>query len=187
MSGKLIIFSAPSGAGKTTLVKQLLKENLNLEFSISACSRDKRINETDGKDYYFISVDEFKKRIANNEFIEWEQVYENSFYGTLKTEIDRISLKGSNVLFDVDVVGGINIKKMYQEKALAIFVKPPSIEILRERLINRLTDNEESLKKRLTKAEKELTYASAFDKIIINDQLDVAVKEAIHIVKEFLR
>lgn len=187
MSGKLIIFSAPSGAGKTTIVKQILKENLKLEFSISACSREKRANEIHGKDYYFITADEFKIKIDNNEFIEWEQVYENSFYGTLKTEIDRIFFKGNNVLFDVDVVGGLNIKKMYTDKALAIFIMPPSIEILRERLINRHTDNEESLKKRLAKAEKELTYASEFDKIIINDQLDVAVKEAIHAIQNFLK
>lgn len=187
MSGKLIIFSAPSGAGKTTIVKQLLKENLNLEFSISACSREKRINETDGKDYYFITAEEFKKRITNNDFIEWEQVYENSFYGTLKSEIDRISLKGNNIIFDVDVIGGMNIKKMFHEKALSIFVMPPSIEVLRERLINRHTDNEESLKKRIAKAEKELTFASAFDKIIINDKLDIAVKEAIQTIQNFLK
>jgi guanylate kinase len=187
MSGKLIIFSAPSGAGKTTIVKRLLKENLNLEFSISACSREKRHNEIHGKDYYFISAEEFKQHIANNEFIEWEQVYENSFYGTLKSEINRISTEGNNVLFDVDVVGGKNIKKMYGEKALSIFIMPPSIDALRERLVKRHTDSEESLKKRIAKAETELTYASEFDKIIINDQLEIAVNEAIQAVKDFLK
>ncbi|MBI5219949.1 MAG: guanylate kinase [Bacteroidia bacterium] len=186
MAGKLIIFSAPSGAGKTTIVRHILKENFNLEFSISACSRPKRPNEKDGIDYYFIPADEFKRRIKNNEFIEWEEVYEGSFYGTLKSEIQRIAGKGHNVLFDVDVIGGINIKRMYAEKAISVFVMPPSIEALKQRLVNRHTDDAESLNTRIAKAEKEITYASQFDKIIVNDTLETAVNEAKEIVRQFL-
>lgn len=186
MAGKLVIFSAPSGAGKTTIVKRLLHENTGLEFSISACSRAKRPDEKDGVDYYFMSPEEFKKRVANDEFIEWEQVYEGNFYGTLKTEISRISSKGNHVIFDVDVVGGLNIKKLYQEAALAIFIMPPSLEILKARLINRHTDNEESLGKRISKAEKELAFAPEFDRIIINDDLEKAIEEAKQVLTKFL-
>ncbi|MCD6111913.1 MAG: guanylate kinase [Bacteroidales bacterium] len=186
MKGKLIIFSAPSGAGKTTIVKQMLDLELNLEFSISACTREKRFNEINGKDYYFISVQEFKKKIKENEFIEWEEVYEGVFYGTLKSEINRITDKGKNVVFDIDVKGGINIKNLYKDDALSIFVMPPSIKHLEERLKNRSTDSLETIKKRLRKAELELQYADRFDRVIINDNLEKAVKEAKNTILEFL-
>ncbi|NTW31763.1 MAG: guanylate kinase [Bacteroidetes bacterium] len=186
MEGKLIIFSAPSGAGKTTIVHQLLASRDDLEFSISACSRPKRTNEIDGVDYYFISVEEFKSKIKNDEFLEWEEVYENSFYGTLKSEVERIWAKGKHVIFDVDVVGGLNIKKYGQQRALAIFVMPPSIEILEERLNNRSSETSETLKKRLEKANYELTFANKFDRIIINDNLESAIKESKATVEEFI-
>ncbi len=184
---KMIIFSAPSGAGKTTIVREILKnDDFNLEFSVSACSRPKRDGEINGKDYYFLSVEEFKQRINNDEFIEWEEVYKNQFYGTLKSEINRIWKCGKNVVFDVDVVGGLNIKKHYTEEALALFIKPPSIAELEKRLINRQTETEASLKKRLAKAQTELEYANSFDKIIINDKLDIAVNETKNILLNFL-
>ena len=163
MQGKLIIFSAPSGAGKTTIVRHLLEQNLNLEFSISATSRGKRHTETDGKDYYFLSADEFKAKIGNNEFLEWEEVYAGTYYGTLKAEVERIRKNGQNVIFDVDVVGGCNIKKFYGDEALAVFVQPPSVEELRNRLISRSTDAMEVIEKRVAKAEYELTFSSHFD------------------------
>ncbi len=187
MPGKLIIFSAPSGSGKTTIVKHLLSCNFNLEFSISACNREPRGNEIHGKDYYFLTTSDFKEKIKNNEFVEWEEVYTNRFYGTLKSEVTRIWDKGNNVLFDVDVVGGINIKKQYGDKALALFVKPPSIEALRERLISRGTDSSEEIEKRLAKAGKELQYASQFDHIILNDDLDRAKAEAESLLVAFLK
>ena len=186
MNEKLIIISAPSGAGKTTIVKQLLDSELKLEFSVSACCRPKRNNEIHGKDYYFFSVDEFKSKISNDEFLEWEEVYHNQFYGTLKSEITRIWNKGNFVLFDVDVVGGLNIKKYYKEKALAIFIKPPSVEILKKRLQGRATETEDSLKKRIEKAKYELSFAEKFDKIIINDDLETAIKETKESIIEFL-
>ncbi len=186
MSGKLLIFSAPSGAGKTTIVKELLKENTNLEFSISACSRDRRYNEIHAKDYYFFSVEEFKNKIRNNEFIEWEEVYTNRFYGTLKTELERIWAQGKHVIFDVDVVGGVNIKKQYPEKALSIFIMPPSIEELENRLRKRSTDKDEDIQTRIDKAEEELKYAEQFDKIIINDDLNKAILEAKTLTENFL-
>jgi guanylate kinase len=185
-NGKLIIFSAPSGAGKTTLVKALLESSLNLEFSISAASREKRPAETDGKDYYFITADEFREKIARNEFLEWEEVYKDHFYGTLKSEVQRIWSKGHHVIFDVDVMGGLNIKKFYEEKALAIFVMPPSVEELENRLRKRSTESEENLKKRIDKARHEITYASDFDKIIVNENLNVAIREAKELVQKFL-
>ena len=184
--GKLIIFSAPSGAGKTTIVKNLLGKIKDLEFSISACSRKKRKNETNGIDYYFLKLDEFKKKIKDNEFIEWQQVYKDHYYGTLKTEIERIWAKGSNVIFDIDVVGGLNIKKIYKDKALAIFIMPPSLKHLEKRLKNRLTETSESIKKRLDKVNEELKYADKFDEIIINDDLKTAVDKAEKIVVEWL-
>lgn len=184
--GKLIIFSAPSGAGKTTLVKNLLESGLNLEFSVSATSRAKRPNEADGKDYNFISVEDFRKKIANNEFLEWEEVYKNHFYGTLKSEVERIWSNGHHVIFDVDVIGGLNIKKYYGEKALAIFVMPPSVEELENRLRKRSTETEENLKNRVDKAKHELTYASEFDKIIVNDNLKTAILDAEKLVLKFL-
>lgn len=187
MKGKLIIVSAPSGAGKTTIVKHLLqKKSYKLEFSISACSRKKRENEIDGKDYYFLSVDEFKKKISAEAFIEWEEVYENHFYGTLKTEIDRITSKGNNVLFDVDVKGGVNIKKLFGGNALSIFVMPPSIEALEQRLINRHTNDAADIKKRVDKAKEELTYHDKFDKVLVNDKLEEALLEAEKMLNEFL-
>jgi guanylate kinase len=184
--GKLIIFSAPSGAGKTTIVHRILESRNDMEFSVSACSRPMRSNEKDGVDYYFISAEEFRQRIANNEFLEWQEVYENSFYGTLKTEVERIWAKGNHVVFDVDVVGGLNIKKYGEENALAIFVMPPSVETLEERLKRRSSETPETLKKRVEKANYELTFANKFDKIIVNDELEKAVKEAKELVEEFL-
>ena len=186
MNGKLIIFSAPSGAGKTTIVKELIKSRNDLKFSISACSRTKRQNEIDGKDYYFISADEFRSKIKNDEFLEWQEVYENSFYGTLKTEVEKIWAKGNHVIFDVDVVGGLNIKKYGQENALSIFVMPPSIKELEDRLRHRSSETEETLKKRIEKANYELTFADKFDKIIINDDLEKAVFEVKAVVESFI-
>jgi len=184
--GKLIIFSAPSGAGKTTIVRQLLKKNLNLEFSVSATSRTKRHTETQGKDYYFISEEEFRIKIDNNEFLEWEEVYHGTFYGTLKSEVERIRQNGKNVIFDVDVVGGCNIKNYYGDEALAVFVQPPSVEELRNRLISRSTDSMEVIEKRLQKAAFELTFANQFDCIIVNNQLEKALAEAEKYINEFI-
>ncbi len=186
MSGKLIIVSAPSGAGKTTIVKYLLTAVPKLEFSVSACSRPKRPGETNGKDYYFLSADEFKKKISNNKFVEWEEVYKDHFYGTLKSEVERI-LEHNNVIFDVDVKGGLNIKNLYGGKALAIFIQPPSVETLEERLRKRNTESTGDLKKRIEKATHELSFADQFDIIIINDKLDVAKKLAAEKVKNFLK
>ena len=186
MYGKLIIFSAPSGAGKTTIVRHLLERDLNLEFSVSATSRGKRHTETDGKDYYFLSPEEFKRKIDNNEFLEWEEVYQGTFYGTLKSEVERIREKGKNVIFDMDVVGGCNIKKFYGDEALAIFVQPPSVEELRNRLISRSTDSSEVIEKRIQKAEYELTFANQFDKIIVNEHLETAFDEAEKCIRVFL-
>ncbi|MBE9467298.1 MAG: guanylate kinase [Bacteroidetes bacterium] len=186
MSGKLLIFSAPSGAGKTTIVKHLIEQNFNLEFSISACSRPKRVGEVDKFDYYFLGVDEFKQSINSNKFIEWEEVYKDQFYGTLKSEVDRIWDKGNNAIFDVDVKGGINIKKQYGDKALAVFVMPPSIEELKKRLLLRSTDSIENIDKRIEKAEYEISFADKFDKIIVNDDLDTTLAKAKKIVEEFL-
>lgn len=188
MAGKLIILSGPSGAGKSTIVKHLYSiEEFSLEFSISATSRNKRVGETDDKDYYFLSLDSFKSRIEENEFLEWEEVYPKQYYGTLKSEIYRITRNNNNAIFDVDVVGGSNIKRMNKDQALSIFIKPPSIEVLEERLNNRKTDSEESKQKRLKKAKLELTYARRFDHIIVNDKLEEAIKEAEELVHNFLK
>jgi len=187
MQGKLIIFSAPSGAGKTTIVNHLLKMFPELEFSVSACSRGKRKDETHGVDYYFISVDEFKKKIENNEFVEWEEVYTDNFYGTLKVEIERIWNKGKHVIFDMDVVGGINLKKKFGDAALSIFVMPPSIEHLEKRLKLRETETPESIARRLGKAVNELKTANQFDKIILNDNLETAFAEAEKAVTIFIK
>ncbi len=184
--GKLVIFSAPSGAGKTTIVKHLLSRNLNFGFSISATTRKPRGKEQNGKDYYFLSTEEFTDKIKRDEFLEWEEVYPGCFYGTLKSEVDRICKNGQNILFDVDVVGGSNIKKYYGEKALAVFIQPPSIKELEIRLLARSTDGLEIIKQRIAKAEHELTYVNLFDIILINDQLDVALQEAEDKVREFL-
>jgi guanylate kinase len=186
-NGKLIIFSAPSGSGKTTIVRYLLNRGLPLEFSISACTREPRENEKYGRDYYFISVNEFKKKVRNKEFIEWEEVYPGKFYGTLKSELKRIWNAGKNVVFDVDVAGGLNLKKQFVDNALAIFVMPPTIEELEKRLINRGTDSDTVIRIRLKKARKEFTFAKNFDFVLINDDLDKAEKKAFEVVTEFLK
>lgn len=186
MKGKLIIFSAPSGAGKTTIVQNLLKKTPKLEFSVSACSRPMRKDETHGVDYYFISVDEFKEKILKEEFVEWEEVYKDNFYGTLKAEIERIWKKGHHIIFDMDVVGGLNLKKLFGEQALAIFVMPPSIQHLEDRLKLRETETPESIARRIGKAEVELQTADQFDKVILNDTLEHAFIEAEKVVWEFL-
>lgn len=186
MSGKAIIFSAPSGSGKTTIVRHLLKNNLDLGFSISASTRDKRgRTEENGKDYHFLSPSEFKKKIDNNDFIEWEEVYEGNFYGTLKSEIERIWSEGKNVIFDVDVKGGINLKKYFGEKALAIFVKVPSLEILKSRLVDRGTESQESLSRRLFKAEFEMTFQDKFDRVLVNEALEKSLQEAQRLYDDF--
>ena len=184
--GKAIIFSAPSGAGKTTIVKSLLANKLPLSFSISACSRQKRENEINGKDYHFLSIKDFKQKINEQAFIEWEEVYENNYYGTLKSEIERIWNDKKHVVFDVDVVGGLNLKKHFGKHALAIFIQPPSMDILFERLRNRATESEAALNKRIDKATHEMTYSSSFDLIIINDQLEETINVAEKKVKDFL-
>jgi len=186
MKGKLIIISAPSGAGKTTVVKHLLKSDLNLEFSVSATTRSPRAGEKDGEDYYFFSADEFKKRINNNEFIEWEEVYIDHFYGTLKSEIDRIMNKGSHVIFDVDAKGGISLKNKFGNRAAALFIMPPSVSELETRLLNRGKDSPEKIKMRIEKAEAEMKLANQFDFVVVNRELDRAVKEAVAIVSSFL-
>jgi guanylate kinase len=183
---KYIILSAPSGAGKTTIAKHLLNAGLGLEFSITACSRNKREGETDGIDYYFLSKSEFISKVNANDFLEWEEVYPDHFYGTLKSELDRIQKNGNRVLFDVDVVGGLNIKRIYKENALAIFISPPSIEVLRERLERRATDSEEKIRIRLDKAEMEMSRAPEFDIIIINDQLENTLIQTVNVIKEFI-
>ncbi|NPA36902.1 MAG: guanylate kinase [Chlorobi bacterium] len=185
--GKLIIFSAPSGAGKSTIVNALLKKRDDLEFSISATSRPPRGNEKNGREYYFLSPEEFRKKIENGELLEWQEVYKDTYYGTLKSEVERITKKGKNVVFDVDVVGGSNIKKMYDGRALAIFIKPPSIEELHKRLVLRGTDSPEKIKERIEKASFEMTYADKFDVVIVNDDLDEAIKETERVINDFLK
>ncbi|MFY0712291.1 guanylate kinase [Seonamhaeicola sp. NFXS20] len=185
--GKLIVFSAPSGSGKTTIVRHLLNiENLNLEFSISATSREKRGNEVNGKDYYFLSAKEFKNKIKNEEFLEWEEVYRDNFYGTLKTEVERIWAMGKHVIFDIDVSGGLRIKRKFPEQTLAIFVKPPSIDELKIRLKKRKTESPEKISMRVAKASAELATAPLFDEIIINDTLEHALAEAETLVSNFV-
>ena len=185
--GKLIVFSAPSGSGKTTLVRHLLKqEELNLEFSISATSREKRNNETDGKDYYFLDAKAFKNRIKNDEFLEWEEVYRDNFYGTLKTEVKRIWAQGKNVIFDIDVSGGLRIKRKFPDQTIAIFVKPPSIDELKFRLKKRQTESNDKINMRIAKASAELATAPLFDVIVINDDLDKAIAESYKLVSEFV-
>ncbi|WP_298493067.1 guanylate kinase [uncultured Algibacter sp.] len=185
--GKLIVFSAPSGSGKTTIVRHLLKkEELNLEFSISATSRAKRGEEVHGKDYYFLSAKEFKTKIKNDEFLEWEEVYRDNFYGTLKTEVERIWAKGKNVIFDIDVSGGLRIKRKFPEETLAIFVKPPSIDELKIRLKKRKTESKDKISMRVAKASAELATAPLFDTIIVNDDLNKALIEAEKKVDDFI-
>ena len=184
--GKCIIFSAPSGAGKTTIVHYLLKESLGLEFSVSACSREPRKNEINGKDYYFLGLEGFKDQIDKEAFIEWEEVYTNNFYGTLKSEIERIWANGKSVIFDVDVIGGLNLKRIFGLQALSVFVKPPSYEVLDKRLRNRSTETEDKIQQRMKKANEEFAYAPEFDIILINDNLDEACNKAKEMVSEFL-
>lgn len=185
MQGKLIIFSAPSGSGKSTIINYLLQQNLNLAFSISATSRAPRGNEKNGVEYYFMSPEEFKTKISNNEFLEYEEVYADKFYGTLKCEVEKLVAEGKNVVFDVDVVGGINIKKFYGDRALSIFIQPPSVEVLRQRLTGRGTDAPDVIECRLNKAEYELTFASQFDIVIVNDNLEDAQKQALQAIRNF--
>jgi guanylate kinase len=186
MAGKLIIFSAPSGAGKSTLIQYLLGQGFDMEFSISATSRAPRGTEQHGVEYYFLSADEFRQKIANQEFLEYEEVYSGCFYGTLRSEVDRITAKGKNIVFDVDVVGGVNIKEFYGDRALSLFIAPPSIEELEKRLIGRGTDTPEMIAKRIGKAEQELSFAPKFDKIVVNNDLEIAKLEATHAIRDFL-
>lgn len=186
MAGKALIFSAPSGSGKTTIVKHLLESNPTLGFSISASTRDRRgRTESHGKDYYFLSPEEFKHKIDADEFIEWEEVYAGNFYGTLKSEIDRIWAAGKDVIFDVDVKGGLNLKKYFGDKALAIFVKVPSIEVLKARLNDRGTETEESLSRRLFKANFEMSFQDQFDVVLVNEHLDTSLAEAQRLYDNF--
>lgn len=185
-SGKAFIFSAPSGSGKTTIVRHLLSKYPELEFSISAATRDKREGEVHGKDYYFFSQEEFESRITKEEFIEWEEVYEGSYYGTLKSEIERIWAKGHHVIFDVDVKGGLNIKKFFGDKALAIFVKVPDINALSSRLKSRGTETAESLQRRIDKAQFEMSFEDQFDVTIVNDDLDRSLPESEQLYQDFL-
>lgn len=186
--GKLFVFSAPSGSGKTTIVRHLLSQKkLGLEFSISATSRGPRGNEMDGKDYYFISTKEFKNKIKNDEFLEWEEVYRDNFYGTLKIEVERIWALGKHVIFDIDVVGGLRIKKKFPDQTLAVFVKPPSVDELKIRLKKRSTESEDKINMRVAKASIEMATAPQFDKVIKNYDLEIALKEAEKLVEDFLK
>lgn len=187
MEGKLIIFSAPSGSGKTTIVKQLLAMGLPLSFSVSATSRKIREGEQNGKDYYFFTAEEFQQKIRQDAFLEWEEVYENQYYGTLKSELDRIWQQNKHVIFDVDVKGGINIKNKYPQRSLSLFIMPPSLEELKNRLLNRGSETETSLKHRLDKAAYEISFADRFDKIIKNDDLSRAVQETYNAIIDFLQ
>lgn len=184
---KVVIFSAPSGSGKSTVVNHILPLHPEMEFSISATSRAPRGQEVDGKEYYFIAVDDFRKKINENQFVEYEEVYDGRFYGTLKSEVERIWAKGHAIVFDVDVKGGVNLKKYFGEKALSVFIQAPSVEALRERLIGRATDSMEEIQKRVAKAEEEMTYADKFDYVLVNDDLQKAYKEIEVVVDEFLK
>ena len=188
MKGKLIIFSAPSGSGKSTIVNWLMQEHpeLKLYFSISCTSRAPRGTEQNGVEYFFLTPEEFREKISRDEFLEYEEVYENRFYGTLKQQVERQREAGQNVVFDVDVKGGVNIKKYYGDEALSLFIQPPSVEELRRRLEGRGTDTPEAIEQRLAKAEYELTFAPQFDNIVVNDNLETAKEETLRIVKEFL-
>jgi guanylate kinase len=184
---KLIIFTAPSGAGKTTIVRHLLKKRKDISFSISACTRAPRYGEVNGMDYYFMGVDEFDRKIAGGDFVEHEEVYDNQYYGTLRSEIDRLWSLGKHVLFDIDVKGALAIKQQYGDQALSVFVKPPSLEILKQRLVSRKTEDEASLRKRINRVKEEMTYERNFDITIVNDDLAIALKEAEEVVGGFLR
>lgn len=186
--GKLLVFSAPSGSGKTTIVRYLLEQpDLNLEFSVSAATRAPRGQEQHGKDYYFMSIADFKKHIKAEDFVEWEEVYRDNFYGTLKSEVERIWAKGKNVIFDIDVAGGLRIKKKFPEQTLSVFIKPPSVDELKRRLKQRSTESDEKINMRIAKAHVELATAPQFDKVIKNYDLDVAKAEAYELVREFLK
>ncbi len=185
-TGKVIIFSAPSGAGKSTIISHLLQDFPQLEFSISATSRAPRGEEVDGREYYFLSHDDFLKRASNSEFVEWEEVYTGTCYGTLRSELERIWNKGHIIVFDVDVKGGINLKRIFGKQALSIFIMPPSVEVLHQRLVNRGTDSPEMIERRVAKATEELTYSNLFDSIVINDCLTTAVEEARKSVTNFI-
>ena len=186
MHGKLVIISAPSGAGKTTIVKYLLEHGLNLEFSISATTRKIRGDETNGKEYFFLTVEEFRRKIDNGDFAEWEEVYKDHYYGTLKSEIERIWNDGKHVLFDVDVRGGINLKRIFGKKAISIFIKPPSVSELEKRLMKRGTDSEEKIKMRVMKAEEEMKSEASFDYVVINDCIAIAQSEVFNLVRNFI-
>ncbi len=186
MKGKAIIFSAPSGAGKTTIVKHLLGLDLGLAFSVSACSRPPRQDEVDGSDYYFMSVNDFRKHIEQDDFLEWEEVYPDHYYGTLKSELDRIWSMQKHVVFDVDVVGGLNLKRYFGRHALAVFVQPPSLKELEKRLRQRSTDTDQRIRDRLAKAAREMEYAAQFDVILVNDLLADTLVNGQKIVKDFL-
>lgn len=183
---KVIIFSAPSGSGKSTIINYLMQQNLNLHFSVSATSRPPRGQEQHGVEYFFLSPDEFRKHIENGDFLEYEEVYKDRYYGTLSTQVDSQLERGENVVCDVDVLGGINIKRHYGDRALSLFIQPPSIEELRRRLEGRATDAPEVINDRIARAEFELSHISQFDAVVINDNLEVALKEALDIVKDFL-
>ena len=184
--GKLIVISAPSGAGKTSIVHHLLKNMPELSFSVSACSREKRDNETHGKDYYFLGVEGFQNKIKEAAFLEWEEVYENQYYGTLKSEIERIWSEGKTVIFDVDVIGGVNIKKQYPKECLSLFIMPPSVDVLRERLSGRGTESEAKLEMRLEKAEQEILKNQEFDEVILNDDFGIACEETMEVITNFI-
>lgn len=184
--GKLIVISAPSGAGKTSIVHHLLKNMPELSFSVSACSREKRDNETHGKDYYFLGVEGFQNKKKEAAFLEWEEVYENQYYGTLKSEIERIWSEGKTVIFDVDVIGGLNIKKQYPKECLSLFIMPPSVDVLRERLSCRGTESEAKLEMRLAKAEQEISKNQEFDKVILNDDFGIACEETMEAITNFI-
>jgi guanylate kinase len=186
MENKVVIISGPSGAGKTTIVRHLLNSSLNLEFSVSATTRAKRVTETDGKDYYFLTPDEFRRRISKDDFAEWEEVYKDHFYGTLNSEVERIWAGKNNVLFDVDVKGGINLKKIFGQKAISIFIMPPSVNVLKERLLGRETDSKEKIRMRLLKAEEEMKLNRDFDFTVVNDVLEKAIIETHRLVSKFL-
>jgi guanylate kinase len=184
--GKMFIFTAPSGAGKTTIVRAMLQKYPWLDFSVSATTRARRDHETEGKDYYFMSVEQFKSKMDNREFVEWEEVYADQYYGTLRSEIDRVWSQGKHIVFDIDVKGAINIKKAYGDRCMAIFVKPPSFEVLKQRLVSRNTETEESLRKRIEKVKTELSYENSFDFVLVNDDIEVALTEASHMVETFI-
>lgn len=185
MKGKMFIFTAPSGAGKTTIVKHLLAKYEDLGFSVSATTRNKRDHEVDGKDYYFLSVDEFIAKVTNGDFVEWEEVYHDQYYGTLKSEVERVWAMGKHLVYDIDVRGAENIKKLYNDSCMSVFVRPPSVSTLIQRLTQRNTETPESLEKRVNKVKNEMSFENSFDIVLVNDLLDISLREAEHIVDTF--